>query len=717
MNNVVIKNSQFTLTVGSDAIVKSLIHTESGQECLDFQEDVALFSVTQDRPFNNEIKLAHPNKRTTFQANSLAREGNRLIVGFEILPYKAIVEVEEKPLYVSFTLVDFIVNPKDYEILISPPPVREFRLIQLPVKNRKYFGEWLNASWDEDVAVNVLANSPYAKIDSERFKKYRIMYADALKDVKLRGCSATMIVTSGKGLMDAIGSMEEDYGLPNGAKSRRGEKINASMYWASDVTPENVDMHINYAKKGGFRMMLLYYTCFFKYDHGYDSCGDYDYNEHYPNGAADVKKVLDKIHAAGITPGMHFLQTHIGFKTRYVTPEADSRLALKERFTLAKALDEKDTTVYVEQSPEGCIMADKTRILKFGGELISYEGYTTTQPYAFTGCQRGVHATNVTCHEKGTWGGVLDVSEYGGTSTYIDQNTDLQDEVADKLAEAFNQGCRFVYFDGSEGANIPYEIYIPYAQYRVYKKLSPEPLFAEGAAKAHFSWHMMSGGNAFDIWPMPIFKEKIAEFPAEEAPRMRQDLTRLNFGWWGYYKDTQPDMYEYGTSRAAAWDCPVTMMEAPELFKTVARTDDTLEVLRRWEDVRATGWLTAEMKEQLKDLEQEHILLINEQGEYELQPYNEVKNAAGGNAEVRAYTFERCGKSYAVIWHATGKGVLELADACADLLYEEELGGEKIALKSCEGSIELPIEGRRYLSCGKSVEELNKMLENARLAD
>ncbi len=52
--------------------------------------------------------------------------------------------------------------------------------------------------------------------------------------------------------------------------------------------------------------------------------------------------------------------------------------------------------------------------------------------------------------------------------------------------------------------------------------------------------------------------------------------------WWAFYKDTQPDMYEYGTSRAAAWDCPITMMENIELFKSHPRTDDIFEVLRRW---------------------------------------------------------------------------------------------------------------------------------------
>ena len=44
---------------------------------------------------------------------------------------------------------------------------------------------------------------------------------------------------------------------------------------------------------------------------------------------------------------------------------------------------------------------------------------------------------------------------------------------------------------------------------------------------------------------------------------MRQDFTRLNFGWWGFWAPegredggTQADLIEYGTSRAAAAAAP-----------------------------------------------------------------------------------------------------------------------------------------------------------------
>jgi hypothetical protein len=713
--DVIIENEEFKLIVGGDCITKSLIHKPTGEECLAVGEEIALFSVTQERPYNNEVKLAHPNKRTTFQANRIKREGSKLIIGFEIIPYKAVIEVKEAPRYAVFKLADFIVHPDDYGSLrMTPPPAAELRLLQLPVRNRKYFGEWLNVSWDDNVAINVLAVSPYPRIDSERRKGFRVMSADAVRDIKLKGVEVALIVSSTDSFLDSVAKLEEDYDLPRGVESRRSGIINASSYWTSTINPTNVDEHIKYAKMGGFRCMLIYYTAIFKEIGGYALNGNYDYREEYPNGKEDVRKMLDKIKAAGITPGLHFLHTHIGLKSRYVTPVADHRLNVTRRFTLARPLGKDDTVVYVEQNPEGTVMADRCRILKFGGELISYEGYTTEPPYRFTVCKRGVHSTIVESHPMGLVGGILDVSEFGGTSVYLDQNSSIQDEIADKIADVYNVGFRFVYFDGSEGTNPPFEFHVPNAQYRVLKKFKPAPLFTEGAAKSHFSWHFLSGGNAFDIFSPEVFKEKIREFPAEEAPRMRQDFTRLNFGWWGFWAlRTQPDMYEYGTSRAAAWDCPVTIMEKIEDFKAHPRTEDIFEVIRRWEDVRAKNWLTEEQKLALRNLEQEHILLINEDKEYELVPYDQIKDAANGSSDILAFIFERKDERFVVYWHTTGSGSLELELNAKDVTLEKELGGEPISFPAGDNTITIPVSGRRYLRSKLPKEKLIEAFKNA----
>ena len=85
MADIIIENKHFRLVVGDDAISKSLVVKATGEECLIPGKKVALFSLTEKRPFNNELKLAYPNKRMTFEANSLRRDGNKLNIGFEML--------------------------------------------------------------------------------------------------------------------------------------------------------------------------------------------------------------------------------------------------------------------------------------------------------------------------------------------------------------------------------------------------------------------------------------------------------------------------------------------------------------------------------------------------------------------------------------------------------------------------------------------------------
>ena len=707
-----IETERFVLSVGEDCLPRSLILKKTGEECLADDQELPLFSVTLPRPFNNEVKLSHPNKRTTFPANRLRREGNQLIVGFDIAPFEAVIEVKEAPGYAAFTLADFRVPPEAYPgLCMKTPPVLEMRLLQLPIRPRERFGEWLNVAWDERAAVCVLAAGPEARIDSETRPLCRVLTADAARDVRLKGTGAALIADETARFLDDVESFEADFGLPRGVKSRRGEMINASAYWTGDITPENVDEHIRYAKMGGFRMMLIYYTAIFKTGVSYDTCGNYDdcdYRDEYPNGWSDLRDMLARVKSAGITPGIHFLQTHIGIRSRYVTPVADHRLHKTRRFTLSRPLSAQETELFVEEDPADAVLCDRCRVLQFGGELIGYEGYTTERPYRFTGCTRGLYDTAIQAHAAGEVGGLLDVSEFGhGHSVYLDQDSSLADEIADKLAKVYSAGFEYAYFDGSEGVNEPFEYNVPRAQYRVYKKLDPEPLYCEGAAKAHFSWHMFGGGNAFDVFRPEEFKEMIRRFPAEEAPRMRCDFTRLNFGWWAFCLPaaaggdethsvcgTQTDMLEYATSRAAAWDCPATLMGNLSAFKQHPRTGDILEALRRWEDVRAKNWLTQAQKDELKNLDQEHILLINEAGEYELAACERLPYP---DERVIVYRFERNGEDWLVYWHRDGEGVLRLPLKKDQFTLLSRLGGEPLEVTEDGDSCLLPAGNRRYV--------------------
>lgn len=672
--DAVIENARFRLVLGGDARAKSLVVKATGEEMLDVKEDVPAFSATQDRPFNNEVKLLFANKRTEYRAVRVRRERDDLYVGFELISYEAKIHVTERPDYVLLELVDFPLGPLGNNgLTMTYPPVDVLKMLNLPVRDRAHFGDWLNVSWDARSSVSLFAAEPYTWIENTRRHGFRLLTAEAHRGLKLRGAKAVLMASATPAFLDAMDAAETELGLPRGAESRRDARMRQSNYWTGAIDPRNVDAHIALAKKGGFTKMLIYHTAVCDHPGGYRAIADYAPNLRlYPKGYESIREMLAKIKAAGITPGLHVLQTFVGFLTHYVTPVADPRLNLKRHFTLARPFGSDDGgDLYVQEDPSDSPTNDLSRILAFGGELLEYRGFTTERPYRFTGVTRGAKKTNVVDHPRGQIGGILDVCEFGGMSCYIDQNTDLQDEIAEKIAKIYDCGFAFMYNDGSEGVNVPQGIHVANAQYRVWKKLGKKPLFTEGAAKSHFGWHLQAGANAFDVFRPEEFKAMIVRWPLYEAPIMREDFTQVDFGWWGLYLPeqevkgertvgTQLDMWEFGTSKAAAWNCPATIQFAPDRVARHPRADDLLEVMRRWEDVRAKDSLTPVQRASLKDPKREFHLYRNEAGGYELCEIEMLPTPAGAR-HLRGFLFERGGRRVVAAWHTSGEGAVDWA--------------------------------------------------------
>src|SRR5690606_5964724 len=99
-------------------------------------------------------------------------------------------------------------------------------------------------------------------------------------------------------------------------------------------------------------------------------------------------------------------------------------------------------------------------------------------------------------------------------------------------------------------------------------------------------------------------------------------------------------------------------------------------VFRRWEEVRAKNWLTDEQKKLLRNAEQEFTLLINENNELELVPYDQIMDIANGSRDVIAFTFERNKEIYAVYWHISGDKKIDLPLKSSDINLMESIGKE-----------------------------------------
>lgn len=690
--SVVIKNKEFQLVIRTDGIAESLIHLETNEELLNPESDVPAFSVSQLRPYNNELQLAFPARETTFPANSVRQIQDRLEIRFALVDHILTIHVQISDQYIGFKV----------EKVKGGTPLDEIVFLQLPVKSRVNFGEWLMSTWDSRLAVNLLATDPGTRIDFMKKVRCHVFRAGGVRNVGIEGISTALIATRTPYLLDRIKQVESDFHLPNGVINRRRSNQNASYYGIlSDLSFETLKEHLSYAKAAGFRTIQIYYRAFCK------SVGHFPWRPEFPNGIKDLRDMVDEIKEAGLIPGFHFHYNKVGKQDPYVTPVPDDRLATVRSFTLAMPIRSNDSTLTVLENPKGCTLDNDRRIVKIQKELVSYSSFTTKPPYRFEGCRRGELGTSAQGHEKGVILGLLDVDTWP-QFIRLNQNTQIQQEIAERLASIYSgAGFRFVYFDGAEDVPPPFWHNVSKAQGAVYRLLNPEPLFAEGSCKSHFSWHMLNRGNAFDTFRPEILKEAVRKHPAAEASRVAQDFTRLNFGWMGIWLPddetvgTQPDMVEYITSRAAAWDCPFSIQADLYKLRMHPRTPDNLEVIRRWEEVRHQHWLSSGQKQALRDLEQEHILILNERKQMELVRYREIPGSVGGERTIRAFVFERAGRSYVVFWHTHGSGKIRVPLSGRGLKLYSELSEEPISIRQDGSTIILPVDGRRYLDCAK----------------
>ena len=712
--DIIIENSEMRFVISQNGMAKSLLHKSAGEECLMPDVNLPLFGITQDYPYDNENKLAFPAKRRTFGSNKIEWKGDKLIVNFERTDYEAIIDVKITDSYVSFSL-----NKLQYKMSDigdkRKTKIDEFILLQIPVKNRTHFGEWLNILWDEKTAVNLLAVDPACMIDAYNRPGYKVFKAVGFNDIKLERITTALITTSKRKLLDVIDTVEHDYNLPLGVESRRSKEYHDSYYEASGVTPANIDKHIEYAKKGGFKQFVVYYWDFDI------SMGHFGWNKNYPNDIEDLKVIVDKIRNAGMLPGFHIHYNKAQITDPYVTPVPDSRLNLKRYFSLREDVDKNDKSIIVQEDPTGCTLDDDRRLLRLGNEIIAYESYTTTPPYKFLNCKRGYLNTTSVARQKGDILGLLDVDTWPEFIRF-NQRTDIQDEVAKRLADIIDAvGFKFLYYDGAEDVPPPYWYNVSKAQLDVYNEIKTKQLFAEGAQKSHFSWHLLTRGNAFDDFPPEVFKEGIKRYPLAEAELISNDFSSIDFGWIhpippdSQTIGLQPDMLEYAESKAIAWNSVISLVAKLKQLEESPRIDDNLEVIRRWEKAKEDDFFSDDIRKKMRDPNKEFSLLINEKGDFELVEYEQIEMPEK-KRNVRAFVFKRSNIVWVVYWHISEEGMLKLETGKADVHLFDEIGKE-VETSGNKSHITVPIGKIKYLkfNAGSTKPDVVQIIKNSKL--
>ncbi len=349
--------------------------------------------------------------------------------------------------------------------------------------------------------------------------------------------------------------------------------------------------------------------------------GDYtpDPNVH-PRGMASVRAMNDRLHAAGMLAGLHTYAFFIAKDSPFVTPVPDRGLAADATYTLAQPLTANAAVVPVVESTKTVSTITGFQIrnsvtLRIDDELITYTTVSKEPPFGFLECQRGAHGTRPAAHAAGA--GVMHLKECFGLFV-PDPASPLFTEVIARTAKAYNEGgFDMIYLDALDGSDI-----LGGGQYAWYygskfvfelaKRLNKPALF-EMSTFHHHLWYVRSRMGA---WDAPTRGHRpFIETHRQANRECGRFFLPAHLGWWAVFgwqgiqpERTFPETIEYLCSRCIADGCGLSFLASspPETFGKANRRFG--QIIRRYEDLRRSDKISAEMRRRLGESGEEYTL-------------------------------------------------------------------------------------------------------------
>ncbi|MBL9135368.1 MAG: hypothetical protein JNK85_05850 [Verrucomicrobiales bacterium] len=334
---------------------------------------------------------------------------------------------------------------------------------------------------------------------------------------------------------------------------------------------------------------------------GFFRFGDFELNrEKWPEGWSSFRRVVDRLHQAGIGSIFHTYAFFIDKKSKYVTPVPDRRLDAFRVFTLAAPLTKSATELVVNEPTAGIqtttgFFEANSVVLHVGDELVTFGGASKQAPWTFTGLTRGALGTKAAEHQPGTQARHL--KEMFGLFV-PDVASTLFEEIAANHAQVVND-CGFdgLYLDAIDGSGIlrgndEFWYWSQKFVIEIQKRLN-KPVGMEMSAMAHHFWQYRTRWQAWD-YPRRGHKRFIDLHAAGVDAGL---LLPLHLGWWNLQafeppqcEPTYPDVMEHLGARMIGWDAGVSLTAAVNrgALRETPLFRRAVEILQTCEQLRAS---------------------------------------------------------------------------------------------------------------------------------
>lgn len=354
--------------------------------------------------------------------------------------------------------------------------------------------------------------------------------------------------------------------------------------------------------------------------------------EKWPAGWEGYRRIVQRLHDAGIGSIFHSYAFFIDKHSKYVTPVPDRRLDAFRVFTLAAPLTPEATEIHVRESTEGLntvtgFFEHNSVVLHIDDELVTFGGVTASVPGRFTAVTRGALGTRPAAHAAGA--SARHLKECFGLFV-PDVASSLFEEIARNHAAIVN-ACGFdgLYLDAIDGSSIlrgPDECWY-WADKFVFEiqRHLQRPVGMEMSAMWHHFWQYRTRWQAWD-YPQRGHKRFI-DLHADAVNGGL--LLPLHLGWWSFQtfdppqvEPTYPDVIEYLGAKLIGWDAGISLTSAVDAqrLKDFPLVRRGVEVLRTCEELRRTGRFPEELKARLRAPGQEFTLARDPAGGWRFHP-------------------------------------------------------------------------------------------------
>lgn len=428
-------------------------------------------------------------------------------------------------------------------------------------------------------------------------------------DAEIVGAKIALFGTEQQNALNKIGEIELEQGLPHplfeGEWNKTSRKTMKS-YIISGFSADDADLMLEKAKKAGIDRVY--------HEGPFVNWGHFDLMpDCFPNGDADLKAFIKKMHENGIKVGVHTLTNFTTTNDPYVTPVPSGHLLKIGALELTDDIGENQDVIEIKNS-EMFSQPLTLNAMHIGDELITYSaaephGETVT----LTGCERGAFGTELSAHMKSEPLWLL--WDYPYKTLFPD--IELQDEFCGRLVELFNStGIDQISFDGLEGCC--YTGHDEYAPVRFVDRChrgwdsvrSADSVISDASNLHHYSWHMHSYMNWGEPWGEAM-RTGQTEGRIKNQDFFRRNLFPRMFGWMlirladRKFEATTPEEFEWALSMSAGFDCGYAVSVSTKTLKNHGMIDTILNSVKMWDKLRIDGAFPESLRGQLRDVKTE----------------------------------------------------------------------------------------------------------------